>query len=149
MIDLKGSEITIEGPFFEPGAKARFRENLYDAVEEVTKRGAAWAREGVRPRNPTGFTGGMIEPYVQRRTLIGGGGSVGTLYGKVRMRPGLTRGGSATYPATRVPYIVAAVLETGTYRGHPRRGLRYLRKAATKMRAYVRSIKADLARGLN
>jgi hypothetical protein len=50
-----------------------------------------------------------------------------------------------------VPYVVNAVLESGKWRGQTgaRRAHHQFKRAAARMRAYTRSIRIDLTKGLN
>lgn len=148
MIDLKGTDVKVEGPLFGSEAFKTLRRNLYEAVEEVTEKGADYARSMPQPSSQT-RAGIEAHVYRRQRLAVLGGGTVGSLYGKVRMKPGLSRSpGSQRYPAARRPYIIAAVHETGHYRGQQRPAYKFFRKATAKARGYVRSIKTNLVRGL-
>ena len=118
MIKTSGSNIVIEGPLFSPNWNVTLRKNLYSAVEHLTEKGVPLVIAGIKTKNGTGQTASLVEPHVYYRTSFRGA-QVGSLYGKVRMKPKQYRdppGGTAKYPSERVPYIVAAVLESGTYR---------------------------------
>jgi hypothetical protein len=106
MPNLSKSSITFEGPFFKGKPDEQVRKNLTDAVHQLTEEGQRLVQEGVKPQHPTGYTRSHVEGkyYNQGRPL-------GSLYGKVRMEPGLSRPPDST--GGRRPYIVASVLESG------------------------------------
>jgi hypothetical protein len=106
MPNLSKSSIQFEGPFFEGKPDEKIRKNLTAEVQRLTAEGQRLVQEGVKPQHPTGYTRSHVEGkyYNQGRPL-------GSLYGKVRMEPGLSRPPDST--GGRRPYIVAAVLESG------------------------------------
>jgi hypothetical protein len=152
MIDFTGSAINVEGPFFTKDVTESIRHNLEDAVDELSKEGARIVRQNLRAGIHTwsGDTAAGVEGGALKRTQLLTGAEVGSIFGRVRMEPGMApRGaGSARWPAARVPYIISAVLDGGGYAGHPRRPIGHFRKAATTMRRIARAIRADLTKGL-
>lgn len=140
-----------QGNFFTKDVSKTIAENTKDAVEWVAKQGPRLvARELADLRNPTGFTAGNVEGFAYKRTRIVTGAPVASLYGKVRLKPGLNRGGSPGWPSDRVPYVINSVLETGRWRGEKggRVEHRQFRRAAVRLRGYVRAIRIDLTKGL-
>jgi hypothetical protein len=107
--------IRFSGPFFEGKPDEKMRKNITDGVHRLTEEGKALVQAGVKPMHPTGYTRSHVEGkwYNEGRPL-------GSLYGKVRMEPGLTRTPDST--GGRRPYIIAAVLESGRSGGT--RGIR-------------------------
>jgi hypothetical protein len=98
--------IHFSGPFFEGKPDEKMRKNVTDAVHRLTEEGKALVQEGVKPQHPTGYTRSHVEGK-----YYNAGRPLGSLYGKVRMEPGLTRLPDST--GGRRPYIIAAVLESG------------------------------------
>jgi hypothetical protein len=135
------------GDFFTKDVSKTITENAKDAVEWLAKQGPGLVARNL-PTTGSGFTARGIEGFAYKRTRIITGAPVASLYGKVRMKPGLSRGGSAGWPAARVPYVVNRVLESGSYAGHPRRPHYQFKKAAARLRAYSRAIRIDLTKGL-
>lgn len=118
MLDFRTDQygaLVFEGPLFAADVPQSIRRRMADAVEELAEAGAAEVRSvlAAEIRRPTGFTAAGVEGFAYKHGFY----ATGSLYGKVRMRPGLRRGGSRSHPAERVPYIVARVLEGGHYGG--------------------------------
>jgi len=108
MIDLKagGSQITVEGPIFQPDANATLNRNIARAIVYIGEKALRAVQSRVTPHVATGQTRGGVEffhsgPY--------------SIWGKVRMKPDLFRSGDDN---PRAPYIVAAVMESGQYARH-------------------------------
>lgn len=115
MIDLKGSEVTLSGPLFRPNGTKMIRKRMGEYVERLAVEGAKMVRARLAAgiKRSTGFTSAGVEGFSYKA-----GRPWGSLYGKVRMREGLSRGtGSAGWPSDRVPYVVNAVLESAGYGG--------------------------------
>ena len=150
MIDFKASAIDVSGPFFTKDVTKTIRHNLEDAVDELSKEGALIVRHNLRSGIHTwsGDTAAGVEGGALKRTQMFTGAEVGSIYGRVRMEPGMQPRGSGAN-AARVPYIIASVLESGKYGGHPRRGIWQFKKAATTMRRLARAIRKDLTQGLD
>ncbi len=106
MIDLRETGVTVAGPFFTKDVTKTIRGNVEDAVDELSKEGAKLVRGNLRAgiRAATGFTEGSIEGGALKRHNLFTGAEVGSIYGRVRMRAGLARGGSAKYPASGCPH---------------------------------------------
>jgi hypothetical protein len=150
VIDFKASTIDVEGPFFTKDVTQTIRHNIEEAVDELSKEGARIVRHNLRAGIHTwsGDTAAGVEGGALKRTQLFTGAEVGSLYGRVRMEPGMQPRGSGAN-AARVPYIINAVLESGAYRGHPRRGIWQFKNAAKTMRRLARAIRKDLTQGLD
>ncbi len=173
MIELRGGSVEFDGPFFRRDVTQTIRQNAERAVDELSQQGAELVRQNLRSgiRRPTGFTAGAIEGGSMTRTRIVTGARVGSIFGKVRMKPGMSRGGSAAAPADRVPYIIERVLESGHYGGQrgsiigptgkrrktnwyagrtqkKRRAIHQFRDAYRVLKVRAAAIRADLTRGL-
>ena len=105
MIRVSGSA-KYEGPFFDGDPAKKMRKNLTHQVRLLTEDGQRLVREGVKPLHPTGYTRAHVEGH-----WYNAGRPLGSLYGKVRMEPKLSRPPDSS--GGRRPYIVAAVLESG------------------------------------
>lgn len=134
------------GNFFTKDVSKTITENAKDAVEWLAQKGPGEVARNL-PTTGTGFTARGVEGFAYNARHRSGA-PVTSVYGKVRMKPGLSRGGSARWPAARVPYVVNRVLESGNYAGHPRHPHHQFRKAAARLRAYSRAIRIDLTKGL-
>jgi len=120
MLSFQGSKVTTEGPFFTKDVTKTIIGNAMDALEDLALLGERYVQQNLRIgiENPTGFTEGAVEGFTYKRQRIGSGMTVQSIYGKVRMKPGLSRHpGSSRYPASRRPYIINSVLEGGGYGG--------------------------------
>lgn len=141
------------GNFFTKDVSKTIAENTKDAVEWVAKKGPNIVSGYAAPRRDSGFTADFShwEGFAYKRTRIITGAPVASLFGKVRMRPGLSRpvsaGTSPKYGPERRPYIVNAVLESGAGGDH-RTPNRHVRRTAARLRGFVRAIRTDLTKGL-
>ena len=90
-----------------------------------------------------GFTRDNIEGFTYKRTQLVTGRSVQSLYGKVRLKPGLTRPVSAgtadKWGPGRRPYVTMSVIERRT---------KVVRKTYNRLKAFERNIRRDLTEGL-
>lgn len=138
------------GNFFVKDPAKTMLGNALDAVEWLADEGAKQVRANVPV--DTGFTRDNIEGFTYKRTQLLTGRNVQSRFGKTRLKAGLSRSpGSPTnrkYSAERRPYITMSVLESGHYGSHPRRATRMVRNAFRRMKAYERSIRRDLTKGL-
>jgi len=134
-----------EGNFFRRDVSKTVYENMLDAVEWAVEEGV----KDLRPRYPDGFTRANVEGFTYKRTRLITGAPVQSRFGKVRLKPGLSRSPAGPkYPAPRRPYIVQWVWETGRYGEHRRTAHWAVKKTAAKMRAFIRNIHADLTKGV-
>lgn len=136
-----------EGNFFRKDPTKTMMGNALDAVEWLAEEGAKQLRAKVPVDK--GFTRDNIEGFTYKRTQLLTGRDVQSRFGKTRLKPGLSRAGSAEWPAERRPYITMSVLETGAYGAHPRRANRMVRNVYRRMKAYERTIRRDITEGLN
>ena len=142
-----------EGNFFTKDVTKTISDNTKDAVEWLAKRGPGIVSRYAAPRSDTGFTADVShwEGFASKRSRIITGAPVASLYGKVRMRQGLSRpvspGTSSKYGPERRPYITNAVLESGSG-GDRRTPNRHVRRAAARLRGFARAIRIDLTKGL-
>ena len=143
-----------QGNFFTKDVTKTVAANAKDAVEWVAVRGPGIVTRYAAPRADTGFTANPAhwEGFAYKRTRIVTGAPVASLFGKVRMRRGLTRpvsaGTSPAYGPERRPYIVNASLNSGAGRGQ-RRPNWHVRKTAARLRGVARAIRVDLTKGLD
>jgi hypothetical protein len=140
-----GIEVTLSGPFFTKDVTRTIDQNTNDAVKWLVERGTPLVRGQLRSgiKDWSGFTAAAMEDTVLPPKI--GHGSFGVVW----MRAGLSRGGSRSYSAARVPYIINAVLESGNYAGHPRRKhVGQFRQARAAMRHMAARINVDLTKGL-
>lgn len=135
------------GNFFRLDPTKTMMGNALDLVEWLSEEGAKQLRAGVPVDE--GFTRGNIEGFTYKRVQMVTGRDVQSRFGKTRLKAGLSRRGSADWPAERRPYVTMSVLESGKYGSHPRRAHRMVRKVFNRMRAYERNVRADMTKGLN
>jgi len=105
MIRVSGSAVYI-GPFFDGDPAKKMRMNVTNQVRLLTEEGKRLVQEGVKPLHPTGYTRAHIEGHWYNE-----GRPLGSLYGKIRMEPKLSRPPDST--GGRRPYMIASVLESG------------------------------------
>lgn len=130
-----GGEIVLSGGLFDVNVRETLGENSSRIVREMAEHGASLVRSGIKPRRPTGFTKGLIEVHQTR---------AGSLYARIRAKPGEERSpGSATYPSTKRPYIVLAVLESGRRGGHTAYKVRVTSSGARSRKTWVRGSKVQ------
>lgn len=145
----EGMTVSLSGPFFEKDIAKTVEENAADAVKWLIDRGTPLVRGHLRAgglKHSTGGTAAGVESVMAPRRP-------GSVFGVVWMRPMMTpRGGSPSYPAARVPYIINAVLESGRYAGkrNPnRKAIGHWRKARAQMEHMAARINVDLTKGLD
>jgi len=131
-----------EGNFFRKDVSKTVMGNVLDMVEWLSEEGGKQLR-AVVPVD-AGFTRDNIEGMTYRRTQMVTGRDVQSLFGKVRLRKGLTRpvsaGTAAEWKSARRPYVTMSVIEKRTH---------IVRKVYRRLKAYERSIRRDLTEGLN
>lgn len=164
-----GGGIDINGPLFTKDVGDTIRHNLENAVDALAKDGMRMVQENMA----RGIHGGAwlragVEGDAMHRHDLMSGSEVGSLYGRVRMKPGLDHApGSTAYPSSRVPYIVNRVLESGHYGGtrvsrsvkktgwkygrtqRARKAVHQWRDAYRTMKEKAAAIRADLVKGLD
>ena len=166
MFSLK-PDVEVHGLLFRNSVSQSLRHQLGRAVEELAVEGAKLVRETLHRgiKRGTGFTEGNVEGFSYKRGMYVNG----SLYGKVRLRENLSRGPGGKYPASRAPYIVNAVLESGGYGGgtakqagprvgrrrgwysgtrHSRQALHQFRTAAKVLRKRATQLRVDLGKDL-
>ena len=127
-----------EGNFFRKDPSKTIMGNVLDMVEWLVDEGAKIER-GNTPVDK-GFTRANIEGFTDKRRQMITGAMVQSKYGKVRLRPRLTRTpASAAWPAARRPYVTMAVLN---------RTVKTVRRTWARLRIYERTIRRDLTKGL-
>jgi len=131
-----------EGNFFRKDVTKTVMGNVLDMVEWLADEGATQ----LRPLVPVdeGFTRRNVEGVTYKRTRLFTGAAVQSRYGKVRLRPGLTRpvsaGTAERWGPARRPYVTMSVIE---------KRLHIVRKVYRRLKAYERNIRRDLTEGLN
>ena len=130
-----------EGNFFRKDVSKTVMGNVLDMVEWLVDEGESRLQPLI-PRD-TGFTRGNIEGMTYKRAQLVTGRPVQSLYGKVRLRPGLSRpvsaGTAAKWGPERRPYVTMNVIEKRT---------KAVAKTARRLKAYERNIRRDLTEGL-
>lgn len=158
LIEFKG-DIAVSGGLFDVNVQRQLARNMGRHVKHLVTLGEKTAKDRLAGSHTgSGYTERLIESYQKYD---------GSLFGKVRYKPEQTRQpGSPAYPATRRPYIIAAILETGRYggghvnrvslgtRGRSRRywqsgdrrrpGIFHMRYAARVVRAEAKRIRESL-----
>lgn len=133
-----------EGNFFRKDVSKTVMGNVLDMVEWLSDEGGKQLR-AVVPVDE-GFTRANIEGMTYKRTQMLTGASVQSRYGKVRLKPGLTRSVSPgtkdlkKWGPARRPYVTMSMIEKRTH---------VVRKVYRRLKAYERSIRRDLTEGLN
>ena len=144
MIRLEGG-VEAQGLLFRNDVSKSIRHQMGGAVSDLSLEGrqlvSAFLEAGIE--HWTGQTASGVEAVSYARGMY----ASGSLWGKVRMAPGLSREGSSTRP-----YIINHVLEAGGYGGGRamnsrgrmkwKRGTRHQRKALHQWRNTTRELKA-------
>ena len=152
-------DVKVEGLLFKNDVAKSIRHRMGGAVSGLATDGralvSAYLEAGIR--DWTGQTASGIEAVSYARGMY----ASGSLWGKVRMAPGLSRDGNA-----QRPYIVNHVLEAGGYGGgramnargkvkwsrghrHQRKALHQWRNTARELRARAERIRVDLTKDLD
>jgi len=157
MIDMTG-DVKVEGLLFKNDVAKSIRHRMGGAVSGLATDGralvSAYLEAGIR--DWTGQTASGIEAVSYAKGMY----ASGSLWGKVRMAPGLSRDGNA-----QRPYIVNHVLEGGGYGGtrrsvgkrtkwtrgrlHQRKALHQWRNTTRELKARAESIRVDLTKDLD